>query len=39
MIGAEPCTEAVQLMLDLDEAGYIKCGQAAAEWRDRTDGR
>ena len=30
MIGAEPCTEAVQLMLDLDEAGYIKCGQAAA---------
>jgi thioredoxin reductase (NADPH) len=31
MIGAEPCTEAVHLMLDLDEAGYIKCGQAAAE--------
>ena len=31
MIGAEPCTEAVQLMLDLDEAGYIRCGQAAAE--------
>jgi thioredoxin reductase (NADPH) len=31
MIGAEPYTEAVQLMLDLDEAGYIKCGQAAAE--------
>jgi thioredoxin reductase (NADPH) len=30
MIGAEPCTEAVHLMLDLDEAGYIKCGQAAA---------
>jgi thioredoxin reductase (NADPH) len=30
MIGAEPYTEAVQLMLDLDEAGYIKCGQAAA---------
>jgi thioredoxin reductase (NADPH) len=30
MIGAEPCTEAVRLMLDLDEAGYIKCGQAAA---------
>jgi thioredoxin reductase (NADPH) len=31
MIGADPCTEAVQLMLDLDEAGYIRCGQAAAE--------
>jgi thioredoxin reductase (NADPH) len=30
MIGAEPCTEAVHLMLGLDEAGYIKCGQAAA---------
>jgi thioredoxin reductase (NADPH) len=30
MIGAEPCTEAVHLMLDLDEAGYIKCGPAAA---------
>jgi thioredoxin reductase (NADPH) len=30
MIGAEPCTEAVDLMLELDEAGYIKCGQAAA---------
>jgi thioredoxin reductase (NADPH) len=30
MIGAEPCTEAVHLILDLDEAGYIKCGQAAA---------
>jgi thioredoxin reductase (NADPH) len=30
MIGADPCTEAVQLMLDLDEAGYIKCGEAAA---------
>ena len=30
MIGAEPCTEAVRLMLDLDEAGYIKCGQSAA---------
>jgi thioredoxin reductase (NADPH) len=29
MIGAEPCTEAVHLMLDLDEAGYIKCGHAA----------
>jgi thioredoxin reductase (NADPH) len=31
MIGADPCTEAVRLMLDLDEAGYIKCGDAAAE--------
>jgi thioredoxin reductase (NADPH) len=30
MIGADPCTEAVQLMLDLDEAGYIKCGESAA---------
>jgi thioredoxin reductase (NADPH) len=30
MIGAEPCTEAVQLMLELDEAGYIRCGQDAA---------
>jgi thioredoxin reductase (NADPH) len=30
MIGAEPCTEAVHLMLDLDEAGYITCGQGAA---------
>ncbi len=30
MIGADPCTEAVHMMLDLDEAGYIKCGNAAA---------
>jgi thioredoxin reductase (NADPH) len=30
MIGADPCTEAVHLMLDLDEAGYIKCGDGAA---------
>jgi thioredoxin reductase (NADPH) len=30
MIGADPCTEAVHLMLDLDEAGYIKCGEGAA---------
>jgi thioredoxin reductase (NADPH) len=29
MIGADPCTEAVRLMLDLDEAGYIKCGDGA----------
>jgi thioredoxin reductase (NADPH) len=30
MIGAEPCTEAVSLSLDLDEAGYIRCGDGAA---------
>jgi thioredoxin reductase (NADPH) len=30
MIGADPCTEAVQMMLDLDEAGYIRCGEGAA---------
>ena len=30
MIGAEPCTEAVETMLDLDEAGYIRCGEGAA---------
>jgi thioredoxin reductase (NADPH) len=30
MIGAEPCTEAVHGMLDLDEAGYVTCGDAAA---------
>jgi len=30
MIGADPCTEAVQMMLDLDEAGYITCGDGAA---------
>jgi thioredoxin reductase (NADPH) len=30
MIGADPCTEAVHTMLDLDEAGYIRCGGAAA---------
>jgi thioredoxin reductase (NADPH) len=29
MIGAEPCTEAVHAMLDLDEAGYITCGLGA----------
>jgi thioredoxin reductase (NADPH) len=26
MIGADPCTEAVRMTLDLDEAGYIRCG-------------
>ena len=31
MIGADPCTEAVDTMLDLDEAGYIRCGDGAAE--------
>jgi thioredoxin reductase (NADPH) len=30
MIGADPCTEAVQTMLDLDEGGYIRCGDGAA---------
>jgi thioredoxin reductase (NADPH) len=30
MIGADPCTEAVQTMLELDEAGYIRCGNGAA---------
>jgi len=31
MIGADPCTEAVHLMLELDEAGYIRCGESAAD--------
>jgi thioredoxin reductase (NADPH) len=31
MIGADPCTEAVHMMLDLDQAGYIRCGDGAAE--------
>jgi thioredoxin reductase (NADPH) len=30
MIGADPCTEAVRMMLDLDESGYITCGEGAA---------
>jgi thioredoxin reductase (NADPH) len=30
MIGADPCTEAVQMMVDLDESGYISCGDGAA---------
>ncbi|PZS31957.1 MAG: hypothetical protein DLM58_10845 [Pseudonocardiales bacterium] len=30
MIGADPCTDAVRMMLDLDEAGYITCGAGAA---------
>jgi thioredoxin reductase (NADPH) len=39
MIGADPCTEAVHMMLDLDEAGYIRCGDgaAAAEGPNRWD--
>jgi thioredoxin reductase (NADPH) len=31
MIGADPCTEAVQTMLALDESGYIRCGDGAVE--------
>jgi thioredoxin reductase (NADPH) len=31
MIGADPCTEAVHMMLGLDEAGYIRCGENAAD--------
>ena len=38
MIGADPCTEAVHMMLDLDEAGYIRCGGGAAAARGRTGG-
>jgi thioredoxin reductase (NADPH) len=30
MIGAEPRTDAVRTVLDLDEAGYIRCGDGAA---------
>jgi thioredoxin reductase (NADPH) len=30
MIGADPCTEAVSTMLDVDEAGYVRCGIGAA---------
>ena len=30
MIGAEPCTEAVHSVLDLDPAGYVTCGEGAA---------
>jgi thioredoxin reductase (NADPH) len=30
MIGADPCTEAVRFMLELDESGYIRCGDGAA---------
>ena len=38
MIGADPCTEAVHMMLDLDEAGYIRCGGGAAAAKARTAG-
>ncbi len=31
MIGAEPCTESVGMMLELDRAGYIRCGEGAAD--------
>jgi thioredoxin reductase (NADPH) len=31
MIGAEPCTEASQGMLAVDDAGYLLCGTAAAD--------
>ena len=30
MIGADPCTEAVHMVLGLDPAGYVACGDAAA---------
>ena len=33
MIGADPCTEAVHMMLELDAAGYIRCGDGAADVR------
>jgi thioredoxin reductase (NADPH) len=29
MIGAEPCTEAVHMVLGLDAAGYVECGEGA----------
>jgi len=41
MIGADPCTEAVHMVLGLDAAGYVECGDAAAactgpnRWPDR----
>ena len=31
MIGADPCTESVNGVLALDEAGYVKCGKWAAK--------
>ena len=31
MIGAEPCTEAVHMVLGLDPAGYVACGEGAID--------
>jgi thioredoxin reductase (NADPH) len=31
MIGADPCTEAVHGVLGLDQAGYVACGEGAAD--------
>ena len=31
MIGAEPCTEAVSGVVGVDQAGYVLCGEGAAE--------
>ncbi|MBX5441525.1 MAG: FAD-dependent oxidoreductase [Solirubrobacteraceae bacterium] len=31
MIGADPCTDAARGVLDVDEAGYLLCGQGAAD--------
>jgi len=31
MIGADPCTEAARGVLDVDAAGYVLCGQGAAD--------
>jgi thioredoxin reductase (NADPH) len=31
MIGAEPCTEAVHMVLGLDPAGYVACGDGALD--------
>ena len=39
MIGAEPCTEAVHMVLGLDPAGYVACGEGAAAATARTAGR
>jgi thioredoxin reductase (NADPH) len=30
MIGADPCTEAVRTMLEVDAAGYLACGEVAS---------
>ena len=39
MIGAEPCTEAATAMLGTDPAGYLLCGQGAAECTGQLPGR